>query len=82
MEILGLILLVVGGIIAFVGGIMFLIVAFKESVLWGLACIFIPFASLVFLFMNWAKAKQSFFIQLGGAALLFLGIMLGGKVGG
>ena len=81
MEILGLILLVVGGIVALVGGIMFLIVAFKESILWGLASLFIPFASLVFLFLHWAKAKQSFLIQLGGGALIIVGMLLGGKLG-
>jgi len=63
----------IGGIIMFVGGIMFLIVAFKESVLWGLGSMFVPFVSLVFLIKFWGQAKRPFFIQLAGLPFYFIG---------
>ncbi|MBA7688669.1 hypothetical protein ES703_97158 [subsurface metagenome] len=55
-----------------VGGIAFLIVAFRESILCGLACIFIPFFSLYYVITRWRKARSPFFIILIGLAI-FLG---------
>ena len=66
-------LLVVGVILCVIGGIGMLIVAFRESVLWGLGCFFIPLVSLIFLISHWEEAKRPFFIQLAGFALLILG---------
>ena len=40
MEVIGMILFFVGAIVAFIGGIWFLIAAFQESVLWGLGLYF------------------------------------------
>jgi len=37
---------------------MFYIVAFKESILWGLGCLIVPFVSLVFLIVFWNDAKN------------------------
>ena len=81
MGILGMILMAVGFIICFVGGIWCLVLAFKESVLWGLGYIFIPFVSLVFVFMHWDKTKKPFLITLAGAVLAIVGILMGGKLG-
>ncbi|HZV37059.1 MAG TPA: hypothetical protein VFB72_20955 [Verrucomicrobiae bacterium] len=78
MQIIGLVLLGIGGITAFVGGIIFLIAAFRESLLWGLACLLIPFVSLIFLVLHWAEAKKGFFIQLVGLALIVIGVLIGG----
>ncbi len=78
MEILGMILIGVGGIIALVGSIMFLIVAFKESILWGLGCIFVPFVSLVFLIMHWSVAKKPFLVSLCALPFYIIGILMGG----
>lgn len=47
-----MILLAVGFIISVVAGIWFLVVAFKQSVLWGLGCLFVPFVSLIFLIIH------------------------------
>jgi len=81
METLGIVFLVIGGLISLAGGIMFLIVTFQESVIWGLVCLFVPFAAFVFLFMHWDKAGKPFLIQLAGGAFLVVGIMMGGKIG-
>lgn len=62
------------GIIVFViGGIGTLIAAFKTSLLWGLGCLFIAPVSLVFLILHWDVAKNPFFLQLAGFAILVVG---------
>lgn len=66
MEMLGLLLWVVGGIIGLVGGIWFLVVAFKESIWWGLGCLFVPFVGLIFLILHWSEAGKPFLVSLGG----------------
>lgn len=78
MEILGIIVLIVGGLAMLVGSIMFLVAAFSESVLWGLGCIVIPFVSLFFLIMHWQEAKKAFLVHLAGFALLVVGMLIGG----
>lgn len=62
---LGLVLLVIGGI-------WFIIAAFKEGLLWGLGVLFVPFVSLVFLILGWPEAKRPFFLQLAGVGLILL----------
>lgn len=78
MTILGTLLIVVGIIIALVGGIMFLIVAFKESVVWAIGCLVIPLVSFIFLFKHWSKASKPFFIQMGGVLIASIGGALSG----
>lgn len=60
-------LAVVGYLAAFVTGIWIIVKAFKKSVGWGLASLFIPFASLVFVIKNWAATRALFFMNLFGA---------------
>lgn len=63
-----------GGSLLFVLGIIaFVIVAFRESVLWGLGVLFVPVVSLVFLVLEWRSARRPFYWQLGGLALVMLG---------
>lgn len=54
---------------------MLLILAFRKSVGWGLACLFLPFAALVFVIQNWAEAKTAFLTSAGGAVLMVLGVI-------
>ncbi len=68
-----LVLIILGWLIASIGGIWLLIRAFKVSVLWGLACIFIPFAYLFWLIQHWESGKHPFFVQILGIVLFFLG---------
>ena len=56
----------------FIGGIGLLIAAFRESILWGLGCLFLSPVSLIFLILHWRDAKNPFFLQLAGLAVLFL----------
>jgi hypothetical protein len=77
-ETVGLIILIIGYIIGIVGGLMLLVLAFQESALWGLGCLFVPFVSIIFIIMYWDDAKNAFFISLGGSVLIFLGTLLHG----
>ena len=71
----------VGSLVTFVGTIMFLVAAFRQSVLWGLAVLFLPFANIVFLIKYWYEAKKAFFIQLIGVGISIIGIIVGAAVG-
>lgn len=71
-----LILAFVGLLISLVAGLWTLILAFQDHWGWGLAYLFVPFASLVFIILKWSKraVRRSFFLGLGGTLLMFLGI--------
>ncbi|MFC1497937.1 hypothetical protein ACFLS1_05625 [Verrucomicrobiota bacterium] len=69
MEILGMILLGVGVIVSLIGGIWFIVVTFRESVLWGLGSMFVPFVSLIFLITHWKAAAKPFGISLLGSVI-------------
>ncbi|MFM7424653.1 MAG: hypothetical protein ACKO7W_06620 [Elainella sp.] len=73
-----LILAFIGLLISSVAGVWTLILAFQDHWGWGLAYLFVPFASLVFIIMKWSKraVRRSFFLGLGGTLLMFLGVGL------
>ena len=52
------------------GAVMLLVAAFRESILWGVACLLLPIVSLFFLIVHWREAKGGFFVQLAGLLLL------------
>lgn len=81
MEIIGLILIIMGLLIAVFYGVIILIKAFQAHILWGLAYLFIPFASLVFVFTHWDETGKPFLYTLGGTFLCVVGAMLGGFFG-
>ncbi len=62
--------------VASIGGFMMYIAAFKENLWWGLACILIAPAIIVFLVMHWDKAKRGFLIWLVGSVVLGIGCNL------
>ncbi len=73
---MGLILVILGILVATVGGIWILVKAFQTSVLWGLGSLFVPFVSLIFVIAHWRDAKKPFLIHLGGVALIIVGVVL------
>jgi hypothetical protein len=73
-------LMVIGYLVLFIGSLMFLIAAFRESILWGLACVFFAPASLLFLVTHWEQARTAFAIQILGFILAAVGIALSGGV--
>jgi hypothetical protein len=54
------VLAVIAWLIALVGGIWGLIVAFQESVAWGLLSMFVPCAHYVFVVKFWDRATKLF----------------------
>jgi FtsH-binding integral membrane protein len=79
MSILSTILLGLGLLISLVGGIWFLVKAFQQHIGWGLCCMFVPFASLVYLIKYWNDAKKPFLISLVGTVLAVGGSLLAPK---
>jgi len=55
-----------------------LIEAFKEHILWGVACLFLPPVSLLFMLLHWKVAKKPALMELTGFAIVVSGIMAGG----
>ena len=68
-----MLLIYFGFLILLIGSIGFLIVAFKNSILWGLGCLLISPISIIFLILYWNDAKNPFFLQLIGIFVVFLG---------
>ncbi len=65
---------VLGFLIALVGTVMFFVAAFRQSVLWGLGSIFIPFVSLIFTIAHWSEAKRGFLISSLGTAMICVAV--------
>lgn len=70
------ILIIVGLCVAFVGHLLVLNSAFKTSVMWGLAALFIPFATLVYVAKNWEETRRAFMCWIGGFAVMLLAVMV------
>jgi hypothetical protein len=71
MQYLAFSLMGLGWLVGMIAGIMFLVAAFRVSPLWGLAVLFLPFASLIFLIKYWSEAKKAFLGQI--LAVLVMG---------
>lgn len=78
MGIVGIVLTFGGILITLVGLVKFLVAAFREGIGWGLGVLFLAPVGLVFLVRNWEETKKSFFLQLGGIALIIAGSLLVG----
>jgi hypothetical protein len=74
--------LIAGMLVLVVCGIINIIAAFSESVLWGLGVMFVPLVGLFFLILHWDKAKKPFLVSLlVGLPLMFLGGLIQGASG-
>ena len=76
MEMVGMIIFIIGAIISVIGGIWFLVAAFRQTIWWGLGCIFIPFVWLIFLILHWGDAKKPFFVSLLGGVIIAVAAIL------
>ncbi|MEJ6727772.1 MAG: hypothetical protein QNK83_01225 [Akkermansiaceae bacterium] len=76
MTIIAGILMLIGFVIALIFGIKLLIIAFKESVLWGIGSLLVPFVSLIFIAMHWDKCKGPFLKYLICIPFFILGAIL------
>ena len=79
MHTVALILFVVGLLVNLAGSVMVIVVAFRESVWWGLACIFIPFAFFFFFVTHWQDTKTGVYCVFGGTAIVLLSFVIGPK---
>jgi len=70
---LGFSLIAIGAIWATACGIILLVRAFRESLLWGFGCILVGVVGLVFMIMHWDQNKRLFFAHLGAVAVMALG---------
>lgn len=66
-------LLAMLGIASLVSFIWVVVIAFKEDVIWGLGCLFIPLIIIVFGIMHWDKCKKPFLIYV--ITSIILGVM-------
>jgi FtsH-binding integral membrane protein len=73
---MGLILMGVGMLGAAVGGIWLIVCAFQKGIVWGLCYMFVPFAALVYVVVDFRKAWRpaaihvvSVLVALGGVVI-------------
>jgi len=78
MVFIGWSLIGIGTGLGLLGGIWLLIVAFKESIWWGLGSLFIPFVSLIFVVLHWSVAKTPFLISLLSVVMVIAGAFMMG----
>ena len=76
MGLVAMILYGIGTLIAIVGGLWIVVIAFQESVLWGLCSLFIPCVALYYVITHWEKTKKPFLIEVAGGLLCALGSAL------
>lgn len=65
-----------GGLICVGAGLWLLVLAFQESIWWGLGSLLLSPVMLVFVILHWNKAKVPFLINLGGVAMVILGALM------
>ncbi len=73
-------LTVLGIGMAGLGALMILWAAFKDSIFWGLVCLFIPFVSLLFVVTHWSETKTGFLLHLLGWVVLGIGAAMAPKL--
>ena len=82
MHFLFLALFVIAFILCICGEIMFIVAAFRVSVVWGLCVLFLGPAQFIFLIMHWEEAKKAFGVTMVGVLLGFAAIFSGMGSGG
>ena len=75
-NMIGVVIQLVGGVFNLIGGIWLLVVAAHKSIGWLLACIFVPFAALVFIIKHWEEAGPPFTTSLLGFILSVVGAVI------
>jgi hypothetical protein len=78
MQMLGWIICCIGLIVWAIGEIWLLINAFRTSLLWGICCLLLPIAPLIFLIVHWRMAATPWLIWLLAFGIYFVGFLVGG----
>ena len=76
LEIVGIALTLIGGIMILFYGVQILILAFQASIFWGLGCLLIPFVDLIFVVVHWDTTKTPFLRILLAMPLVIVGYYL------
>ena len=76
MHAFGAVIVIAGLLLVLLGYVCFVVAAFRTSVIWGLAVMFLPLVWFFFLVAEWGRAKSSFFLQLWGAAIALAGLVI------
>ncbi len=72
-----LVLTFLGLLFTLAGALWWLFATFSKGILWGLACLLIPFVGLVFLFVHWDAAWKPFMLSLLGIiCFVAIGLLL------
>ena len=79
MENLEGIALIIGSIVLLIGFIMIVIQAFKQSAMWGIAVLLIPFVGFVFVARYWTEGRNGFLISVVGLLVAGVAIYGGGE---
>ena len=74
METLGMVLIVLALLVGFVSYIWRMVLAFQQSLVWGLGSLLFTPLILVFGLLHWSKTKQPFLSQCASAGLWALGM--------
>jgi glutaredoxin-like YruB-family protein len=74
-PIFSIVLICLGLLLLVVGGLMQIVAAFRESVVWGLVVIFAPAGNLIHACCHWAEAKAGFLTNLAGGMILVVGFI-------
>ncbi|MHA3771301.1 glutaredoxin domain-containing protein [Verrucomicrobiota bacterium sgz303538] len=70
------VVIVVALLVVVVSTLVFIVAAFRQSALWGLAILFIPGAAIVFTIRYWSEVKTSFLVNLASSVIVCVGIMM------
>ncbi len=70
--------MIVGGLGAFITGIMLLIAAFQEGIGWGLGSLLCGIVLLVFCIKNFSEVQMPFLANIGFGVLYGIGMVISG----
>ncbi|MBA7630847.1 hypothetical protein ES703_38372 [subsurface metagenome] len=62
--------------LCFAAYIWFLVIVFKEDLLWGFACLLVQPVALIFLILHWHKCKRPFLTSFAGVLISLIGMLL------
>lgn len=71
-----LVLLVLGVVAAVLGVVQLVFAAFRESFLWGLGVLVVPFLFLLFVILDWKAAKSGFLWIVSSVILLGIAVLM------
>ncbi len=78
MTAIGCIVLVVGVVVSFAGGLRFLVIAYRRSLWWFFGCLFVPFVDTIFFILNFKATIKPVCLEFLGLLLVVLGSYLAG----